>query len=338
MKLKKLDHFPSELLDAKPQDLHELLGGPSLITLTGESSQTIFISCLLHGNEHSSFSILKELLRDYKDKKLPKTLMIFIGNTQAAVESLRHLPGQVDYNRIWEGGNLPENKLALEVMKEASERDLFVSLDIHNNTGKNPNYGCINYHEEDFLKLASHFSEATVFFSEPRSAHSVAFGKLCPSMTIEAGLSDSLDGIEETKKYIEYLLSVEDLVWNEKRHPLNIYQTLARIKLNNQMKIDFNFQKNIGLDFSFLPNIDDFNFKPLEAGTTIAYGEKLEMLIVEDNDGNNITSKFFEIVEGELKVKHHFMPAMLTKVEYIIKKDCLGYIMEPMPKHHTDEA
>lgn len=338
MKLNKFNEIPEGFMNCEAENLDELLGGSSLITLEGESTETIFLSCLLHGNEKTSFIVVKEILADYQKRKLPKSLMIFIGNTKAANKDLRLIPTEVDYNRIWEDGDLAENKLALEVMEIASKRDLFVSLDIHNNTGKNPNYGCINYLDENFLKLASHFAETTVFFTEPSNAHSVAFGKLCPSMTIEAGLSESREGIDETKRVIEYLLSTEVLEWNEKRRPLDIFHTLARIRISEDAKIDFNFKPDSRVDFSFISDLENYNFKVLKKGTTIAYINTLDHLSVVDNNKQDITSEFFKQIGNELVTTRVIIPSMLTHVTYIIKEDCLGYIMEFMYPNQRDQA
>ena len=194
MKLKLLNEIPQGLFDCKASELHKLLGGPTLIDIKGESDQTIFMTSLLHGNETSSCEVVKNVLKPYRNSKPPKNIIVFFGNTVAAEKELRHLPDQPDFNRIWEPGPLEENQLAMDVLDYAKTKKMFASLDIHNNTGKNPNYGCINYLDEEFLKMASHFADTTVFFTEPHNANSIAFGRLCPAMTIEAGLSGSVEG------------------------------------------------------------------------------------------------------------------------------------------------
>jgi hypothetical protein len=34
---------------------------------------------------------------------LPRSLSLFVGNTAAAEQGVRHLPEQPDYNRVWPG-------------------------------------------------------------------------------------------------------------------------------------------------------------------------------------------------------------------------------------------
>lgn len=334
MKVNILDKIPTNFFELKPRDLHQQFGGPTLIDIAGESKETIFISTLLHGNETSSLSIIQKILASFTDSKPPKGIVLFFGNTLAAKSGLRHLTNQADFNRIWEEGELPENKLAMDVMSYARGKKLFASLDIHNNTGKNPNYGCINYLQEDFLKLASHFSHTSVYFTEPSNAQSVAFGKFCPAMTIEAGLSGSQSGIDETVALINYLLQAEQLDWNEKRRNVDLFHTIARMKVNQKANINFLFELTGNTDISFRNNLDDKNFNTIEVGSVLAKAKNLNHLRVESNDGIDITDEYFELEDNLVKTKKSFVPSMLTQLVYVIKEDCLGYIMESFTPAH----
>jgi hypothetical protein len=63
------------------------------------------------------------------------------------------LPGQPDYNRIWPGGEAddsPEARMMAEVVAVLHKRGLFASVDVHNNTGLNPHYACINRVDDRF--------------------------------------------------------------------------------------------------------------------------------------------------------------------------------------------
>ena len=89
---------------------------------------------LLHGNEDTSWLAIRELLRQYQNRELPRALSIFIGNVQAARYGLRRLTGQLDYNRIWKGGTTPEHNMTSQVLEEMQQRNVFAAIDIHNNT------------------------------------------------------------------------------------------------------------------------------------------------------------------------------------------------------------
>ena len=74
-----------------------------------------------------------------------------------------------------------------EVVEQMRARGVFASVDIHNNTGINPHYGCVNRLEAPFLHLAALFSRIVVYFKRPLGVQSAAFAQLCPSVTVECG-------------------------------------------------------------------------------------------------------------------------------------------------------
>ena len=330
MKLNILKEFPEELLHIGPKNIHEILGGPTLFHLAGDGDDALFLSILLHANETSSFFVLQRLIKKYKNKKLPRTLIVFVGNTYAAAESMRHLPGQADFNRIWEEGEAAENKMALDVIAYAKENNLFASIDIHNNTGKNPLYGCVNVANEEFLNLASHFGEHTVYFTEPHNVQSMAFSKICPSTTIEAGLPGSETGIEAAFKFVDDILKAKKLIRNPRRPSSEVFHTIARIKVSPEARVDFENDKDSEADLSFHSNIDTQNFTIIPKNTHVGYAKNLNLVWVEANDGTIITDEFLKIVDGELLTNRLFIPSMFTKDIYVMKEDCLGYVMETM--------
>ena len=85
MKLKILNKIPEPLYHCKVEQLHSILGGPTLIHIK-KTDSTIFLSTLLHGNEHSGFySIQKFLQQSQLGRKASNhSLLLFIGNTKAA--------------------------------------------------------------------------------------------------------------------------------------------------------------------------------------------------------------------------------------------------------------
>jgi len=109
--LQELHTLPAGLLEIGPCDLEAVLGGPTLIHLSGDREPSLFVSVLLHGNEPVGWNALRSLLADYRKRfgalRLPRTLSLFIGNVSAAASGVRRLPGQPDYNRIWPGCESP---------------------------------------------------------------------------------------------------------------------------------------------------------------------------------------------------------------------------------------
>jgi succinylglutamate desuccinylase len=331
LKLQILNDYPIELLDLDIKNIHNLFEGPTLIHLKGKSGlDPLFLSTLLHGNETTSFVVLQKLLKKYKDIDLPRDLIIFLGNTLAASEGMRHLPNQADYNRIWEEGDSPEHGIAREVVNYAKEHNLFASIDIHNNTGINPLYGCINSLDKSFVNLASHFGQHTVFFTEPHNVQSMAFSKFCTSITIEAGQPSEPIGIEEGFKFVDVILNLEKLIPNPLRDISEVFHTIGRIIVSKDSSIDFINTLSSTSDLSIVPTIDSKNFEIIKKGSHIGFAKDLSKIKVEDNKGRDITTDFFKIEEGKLLTNRVFIPSMFTKDVYVMKEDCLGYIMEIM--------
>ncbi|MEE2671772.1 MAG: M14 family metallopeptidase [Bdellovibrionota bacterium] len=329
MVLNILSKLPEGFFETPVTGLHELLGGPTLIHLKTENpAKPLYLSTLLHGNETSSHSVLLRFLKN--NTPLKRDLIIFIGNTLGASKGMRHLPGQVDYNRIWEEGNLPEHGLAKQVIEYAQANEPFASIDLHNNTGKNPFYGCINKLDEEFKNLASHFGEHTVYFTEPHNVQSMAFSKICPSVTVEAGLPGEEAGIEQALKFVETIYHFETIEHHPTRQKNLVYHTLARFKVHHDAKVDFEDSPFTGSDLSFVSNLDSRNFEVVKKGTRIGFAKNLDHLIVENNRGEIITDQFIKIEDNKIIMTRTFIPSMFTKDIYVMKEDCLGYLMEVM--------
>ena len=141
--LRQLEAVPPGLLEAEPDELLALLGGPTLLHLKagmsgpGALAQTLFVSVLLHGNETSGWYAVQRLLRDVPTP--PRELMILIGNVEAAAAGMRTLPGQQDFNRMWRE---PQG-VARDVLRCVAKQPLLAVVDLHNNTGRNPHYSVL---------------------------------------------------------------------------------------------------------------------------------------------------------------------------------------------------
>ena len=327
-KLKIINRIPEDFLEIQPREITKLIESPTLIHLRGENNQPFFISILLHGNEFSGLIILKKILKKYLSR-LPRSLIIFVGNPKACEQGLRHLESQPDFNRIWKGGSSYEVSLVKPVLKYARDQKICGAIDIHNNTGKNPVYACIDKKEEEFIKLAQAFSKNIVYFTKPDSVLSVALSDICPAIVIECGLPGYTEGIDAGVRFIEDVLDKDEKWKNNKVKKNPIYQTHATLYISPDTKVCFHpnpFLKEKHL--CFVSHLDEFNFKQLEAGTFLGKISDQKQMKLIDKNGLNIFDEFFSIVENNLTVKSPFTPCMLTKNVQIAKSDCLGYIME----------
>lgn len=328
MKLNKLDKIPEGLLTIMPHQAHQLLGGPTLLHLEGERRETLFISTLLHGNETSGFLAMQKILKKYQGRTLPKSLIFFIGNTLAAQENKRLVAGQLDYNRIWSvhGGDSEEHRLAAEILKYVREYDLFASIDIHNNNGENPYYSCINVLDNYFYNLAHMFSKKLVYFTEPHSVQSMAFSKLCPSVTIEAGKPG--EGIDELVEFIDETLKLSKLSHKLTFQDFLVYHTTGTIKIAPDAIVDFTGDENSKADISFVNDLESLNFKHLQKDYFLGYYTNAKSLKVLNNNFDDVTDKYFHLSAGKIHLNHPIVPAMFHKNVDVMKADCLGYIME----------
>jgi succinylglutamate desuccinylase len=329
--LKQLDYLPEGLLEISAKELHTILPEPTLIHLSGKQAAPLFVSVLLHGNEPTGFMAMQLLLKKYQGKQLPRSLSIFFGNVTAAGHNLRRLDNQHDYNRIWPGTESPdcaETALAQEIFDVMKKRNVFASIDIHNNTGLNPHYACINDLDNQFLQLASLFGRLIVYFIRPKGVQSGAFAQICPAVTLECGRPDQHHGIEHALEFLSSCLRLTELP----QHPIlpqdiDLFHTVAQVKIDDHVNFSFD-QVDTGLLLN--EDLERMNFTEVSPGTALGTTKNTATmpLIAKDEYGNDVTDHFFSFQNGELQINRLTMPSMLTLDERVIRQDCLCYLME----------
>jgi len=341
LKLEQTNEIPKGLLELENStDLHKIFSQPTLIHLEGEKKEPLFVSVLLHANEDTGLFAVQELLKRYQNRPLPRSISIFFGNMSAAKQGLRRLDGQPDYNRVWPGSELkecPETRLMQEVVDSISSRKPFASIDIHNNTGKNPHYGCITNLKETSINLASLFSRIVVFFETPKGVQSMAMSKFCPSITLECGKPHLANGIEHATDFLETVLHL-DTIEPHSNHKLDIdiYHTVARVTIPKSNSFSFNNEElsdtitDTASDIVFEKNIDRINFTHLPKNTVLGKirANSNANLIAWDDHEREVTDEYFVVKDSELILSKALMPAMLTLDKKIIRQDCLCYLME----------
>ena len=331
-KLRIRQTLPEGFLTCSATELYRYVPEPTLFHLDGRNqfSDRLFISILLHGDETAGLHAIQALLKDQSfSPKRP--ISLFVGNVAAAREGVRRLKGQTDFNRCWPGGlfkDTPEGDLMRELVEEMSRHTLFASIDIHNNTGKNPHYGCINRLDAPYVYLASLFSQEIVYFLRPKGVQSMAFANLCPAVTLECGSIGDLSGVTHAEQYIRKIADLDSLL---PRQPYaentRVYHTMAQIRMPDGISYSFD---GTAADIMFLDGFETWNFHHLQVGKVFA---KLSCdngcgLAVIDENGIDKTEHFIENRKGQLLLKQPVIPAMLTTSRNAIRQDCLGYLME----------
>ena len=329
------DRIPNGLLELESHQLWQLLDRPTLIHLQGDRQPALFVSILLHGNETTSWLAMRELLRKYHDqnKRLPRSLSLFIGNIEAARYRQRHLPDQPDYNRIWNIGNdsetSPEQLIAQQVIAEMRSRGVFTSIDIHNNTGRNPHYGCITRLDKHSLQLARLFNKIVVHYTSPKTVQSYAFGEFCPAIVVECGQPDVADGTAHALEYVETCLNLDsfDNLPDDAIADIDLFHTVAIVKVPEEINFSFNHHPND--DITFPAEMDCLNFRELPIGAKFGKAKtERAYLSALSEEGEEIGDRYFQIESGEIILKSSVMPSMITLNIDIIRQDCLCYLME----------
>lgn len=337
--LQVLDALPEGLLQAEARKLDALLGAPTLIHLPGEREPALFVSVLMHGNEPVGWeavrALLAERLERFGELRLPRSMSLFIGNVSAAAAGVRHLPGQPDYNRVWPGTEHPpsiESRLMRRVVDIMVERGLFASVDIHNNTGINPHYGCVNLLDNRHLHLATLFSRTVVYFVRPCGVQSIAMAPLCPAVTLECGKVGERQGVDHAREYLDACLHLSEVPTHPVApHDIDLFHTVAQVKVPEQRSFGFPPGE---ADILFSPDLDRLNFRELPPGTAFGRVRSGDVrLDVRDEHGEDVADRYFGVEDGEMRLRQAVMPSMLTRNEVVIRQDCLCYLMERYNDH-----
>ena len=328
----ELTEIPEGLLDRESHEVCDILSAPTLIHLEGQRREPLFVSVLQHGNEDAGWLAMRDLLRDYAGRSLPRSLSLFISNVEAAQYRVRRLEHQIDYNRIWPGCDstgTDEHRLMRQVWETMRERGTFASIDIHNNTGRNPHYACVNKLDNRFFNLAEQFSETVVYFIKPTGVQSLAFAQFCPSVTIECGKPGEGDGVQHARRFVEAVLNLE-VISDQKDHAeMRLFHTVAIVKIPEHLTIGFNDEAK---DISFIETLDQLNFIEQPEDTLIAHVSTQDHSVIEawSESGQEVADEYFVVDRGRLLTRKHLMPSMLTRDTKVIRQDCLCYLMERM--------
>ena len=261
---------------------------------------------------------------------LPRSLLLFVGNIEAAKANVRKLPQQEDYNRTWPGTphpNTPVAKLMRNVVEIVRHQGPFASIDIHNNTGHNPHYACVSRLQETHFSLARLFSRTVVYFRKPVGVQSAALAEICPAVTAECGRASAATGVSHAAEFIDSALAMRRFP----DHPvpagdLDLMQTFVIIKVPSDASISYDGSES---DFRFRADLDQLNFSELEPGTLfgVVGGNGKRRLDVLPGSDFTTAEPYFEYAGRAIRLSQRAIPAMLTLDPHAVRLDSLGYLM-----------
>jgi len=331
--LKRFDHVPDAMLHSTSIELEKLLGGPALFYLDGARKPPLFITVLQHGNEPTGFEAIQQILRRYQSVGLPRAIWLFVANVSASAAGMRKLDGQHDYNRAWPGTvdtTTAEAALMREVVDTVTAQPLFASVDLHNNTGSNPHYGCVNELGPNYLQLATLFARTVVYFKQPVGVQSLAMSKHCPAVTLECGQAGENAALVHAIEFLDACLHMHHLPDHQVApHDITLLRTVAVAKMRAGVSFGFGAGNH---EVQFRPDLDKLNFGPLKAGEQLATltGDAGMPVVVTKDNGADISASLFDVAGGTFTLKQTLTPSMATLDVGIIKQDCLFYVMEQM--------
>ena len=322
MDLQVFREIPDFLPSCESTELVDSLGAPTLIDLRQCDEPPLFISSLLHGNETSSWVALRSLMAEWLRKDSVPSCMVFIGNVFAAKHKQRCLREQPDYNRIWEGGETRECKLAEQVVNEIRKAEPWLVVDIHNNSGPNPHYSVITDTKRHTLSIASLFSRLAIYARHPKGILTRRTSEICPSITIEVGVPSNPMSAVRARQYVDRLTKLHALP-DRKITDLKVYRSRARVTID---ETDGNADPDLAnLDAA----LDHLSFDSIPHGYQFYRRHSADLLRAWDESGDDVSDDYFEFVDEYQVLKKDVVLSMYTRDPFIARQDCLCYFLEP---------
>ena len=248
---------------------------------------------------------------------------MFVGNVHAAAQEMRHLPDEVDFNRIWQQQPWHSN---LNEILEAYQP--WCGIDIHNNSGPNPHYSVITDHRASTLALATLFSSKVIFTDHTLEilAHAVSFH--CPALTIETGTVDDPTSEQRAYDFLERLNMIRR-VPESLQCDLESYATVGIVKVEHENGCLDNFPR-------FDESLSKKSFTTLPAGSpflnTLPSGWQVNVL--DPAHDLDLTDDFLEFRDQSAFLKRDVVMSMFTHTPLLAIQDCVCYFLKTTSLAH----
>ena len=305
------DALPASIAQLPAPALADALGGPTLFDLRKPNVSPLFVSVLLHGNETSGWDAVRRLA----DEVAAASLLLFVGNVEAARRDVRSLPDGPDFNRVWGGGDTREAAIAEEVTAFVAAARPYLAVDIHNNTGDNPPYAVVTDTCPRTLSVARAFARRALLTAQPDGFLSRRFADFCTAVTVEVGMPQDAESTERATSFLSRLLT-STTAPDDDPGDLALFETNARVLLPDGAVIE--------------PTVQRFNFRSAPAGTALT---RSGPLVAEDAGGDDVTDAYLANENGVMVLKRDTHVAMYTGSEASARLDCLCYLLQPFNGH-----
>tara|TARA_Y100001934_G_C12233025_1_gene716303 strand:+ start:161 stop:1177 length:1017 start_codon:yes stop_codon:yes gene_type:complete len=318
--------MPLELYSALPTDLHEICSDLTLLELKGQSDSTVVVSVMLHGNEPSGLYALQWLLKSLGEEQPYRTLLVLVGNVQAARLNVRRLPEGQDFNRIWAPG---AHGRATEVLHELKARHVYACFDLHNTTGENPPFSILAHLNEQSLELAARLQGPVMYAPWTKGPLNAACGHLFPCVTVELQKDRNIPLEQFVAEQIATMINrpnAFDSVNKSTKAPM-----VVEVQAIAYRRAASSHEGQTG-HFEIMNGLDQYNFQMVPAGTVWASAdpESFKTLTVLGPAGEDLTGHYFQYSNGQVVSTKPFLPTLLSTDTDAISQDCIAYITQPL--------
>lgn len=316
LRLRIADELPPAMTTLPAQQLAAVLGGPTLFDLRKADKPPLFVSVLVHGNEPSGWDALR-LLRDELEQA---SVVVFVGNVEAASVGRRALPGRPDFNRVWEGGDSAEAAVAEQVVAYVRAAAPRLAVDIHNNTGRNPPYAVVFRRDRPTLATARAFARRALLATQPAGVQTRRFAEFCTSVTVEVGMPDDPASTSRALAFLRRLLTDAPVpaaavaASADDANGLALYETVARVTVSDDVVV--------------VPDMQSFNFRTAPAGRTLATGGRLTAWTAS---GDCVSDRYFAVKGAATELTRPVAIGMYTADVAAARSDCLCYLLKAVP-------